>query len=456
MAKRTLGMGNAAKAKKQKTLESKQDSVDLEAPSQPTPPKDSNQLTVELPEEVDADDEISQLKGLYKTYIDSERDSDLILNGIIHECDRLLRNSQADSKEPLAAIFYKIYAIALSESANFHTDAPKKVSEFFDAAIERIEDGLEKFPRDIDLLFTKSKILVNRIALEKISQLTLESRIEDEGVSQVKRDLDEALQIYEDAELRAQELGEFAAFNSEEYWDILEAVDDLLDIVDNFGKDDEQRLEDDDDDDEEEAEAEEAEKAVEEELNVEDAEKAAAEEEEGEDEEDEDVELAESHPLYAIKNTDEYNQWWRDHTTRYLANLLKTASPSPSLRRQLNARLGQSFLQEAEIPSSVYTTLKFDEDYQGIEELEGLNVDEAKDIAQDLISKALQHLKEAEDKDEPESWVAIAEAMISLGNLHDVDSKEQESLYEEAEKLLNKANNATNGKYQDALENLIG
>ncbi|KAI5954109.1 ETT1 [Candida margitis] len=428
MAKRTLGLGKAAKAKKQKTdnepIRNRDSKTEEEAET-------SNQLTVELPEEVDANDEISQLRGLYKTYINSNRDNELIINGIIHECDRLLRNQEEGASLP--PTFYKIYSIALSELANFHTDDAKQIQEYFEASLERVDTGLEKHPDDVELLFTRSKILINQIVLQYVSQLKLSSEADEKN--KVKDLLDTALKVYESAESKAGELSKYDAFNDEEYFDILEAVDDLLDIVDNFGREEVENK-----DDKEET-----------------GEKGKKDEEDEEDEEeDNEIELDETHPLYPIKNTDEYNQWWRDHTIKYLDNLKKTTSPSQTLLREVNQRLGQSYLQESEIPTNVYTTLKYDEDYAGLEELEGLNIIQAQEIAKDLIHKALEHLKNAEDRDEPESWVNIAEAMITLGNLYELDSKEQEKLYDEAETILKKANNVTNGKYQDVLENLLG
>lgn len=432
MAKLTLGLGKAAKAKKQK-LESEPNTNDKSSSEDST-----NQLTVELPEEVDADDEISQLKGLYKAYINSDRDNELIVNGIIHECDRLLRNQEEGAALP--PTFYKIYSIALSELANFHIDDVKQIKEYFGASLERIETGLEKYPGDVELLLTRSKILINQIVLQFVSQLKLSSEKDEANVKEL---LDNALKVYELAEQKASDLSTFDAFNNDEYFDILEAVDDLLDIVDNFGKDEAG----DNDDEETEVDGKNERK--------DDKDGRHFDDEVDDDDDDGGVELEETHPLYPIKNTDEYNQWWRDHTIKYLENLNKVESPSESLIREVNQRLGQSYLQESEIPTNVYTTLKYDEDYAGLEELEGLTLYQAQDIAKDLIHKALGHLKKAEDKEEPESWVNIAEAMITLGNLYELDSKEQEQLYDEAETILKKANNATNGKYQDVLENLL-
>ncbi|KAF6065113.1 Nuclear pore complex subunit Nro1 family protein [Candida albicans] len=374
MAKRTLGLAKAAKAKKQKKEQEHQEisaSPDEESSS-------SNQLTIELPEEIDANDEISQLKGLHKTYLQSERDNELLVNGIIHECDRLLRENDSENKQPLPAVFHAIYAIALAELSKFHTEELDKVKEFFIAALERVELGLEKNPNDINLLVAKTKILLDQISLQYIAPLTLESDVKELD-KEIDELLDAALSVYESVEARAKELKDYSIFDDSETLDILEALDDILDIVDNFGK---------------------------------------------ENQEEKSVELAETHPLYKIKNSDKYDQWWRDHTHLYLDNLEKLENGSPELKREVCHRLGQSYLRESEVPYSVFTTLKYD------------MKKEAQKISQELITKALDYLKQAKDEEDPETWVSIAEAMISLGNLYEVDSKEQEDLYLEAEKIL--------------------
>ena len=122
------------------------------------------------------------------------------------------------------------------------------------------------------------------------------------------------------------------------------------------------------------------------------------------------------------------------------------------LRKELSKRLGQSLLLEAEEPSNVFTTLTYYS--KGQTSLNGLSREEARNIGQDLLKKALEFLKVAQDEEEPDSWAAVAEAMISLGNMYDLDSDEQESIYKEAEEILTRANNATNGRYDKVLENL--
>ena len=415
MAKRPLGIGKAAKSKKQKKVEE---------------PAQLNELTVELAEEIDANDELGQLKGLWHTYIKSDKDNELVVNGVIHECDRLLRNNEG--KDDLPDFFYSIYGMGLYELAHFHTDDNKKVKEYFEASLERIESGLEKYPESIDILFAKSKILVNQIPLQHISQLDVESDIKDH--CDLAELLDNALAPYELAEKTAESSKQYELFNTENL-EILQALDDLLEIVDNFGKD-------------------------------------TLEGEDDEDDDSEPIELHKNHPLHGISQSDKYNQWWRDHTIKFLefvdleGKKLKIDFEAKTkeedevhdlipLRRELCYRLGQSYLQESEVPTSVFTSLKYDEDFKDETELHGLTCEQAQNIGQELITTALKYLKGAKNENDPETWVNEAEAMISLGNLYEVDSAEQEKCYKDAEKILNKANNVTNGKYEDVLENLL-
>lgn len=419
MAKRHMGLGKASKTKKQKT----------EDVQEAAPP--SNEITVELNQEADADDEVAQLTALWKTYLDSEKENELVVNGIVHECDRLLRNSKIGGKEDgvdLEASFYAIYSLALAELAKFSAGDHVKVVEFFDAAVERADAGLEQFAESLEVLSAKGKILIDRIPLQYISQLDRETKVSEDS-PELSKALDEALEVYALAEKLAESKKEHTHFDNENF-KFLEALDDLLDMTDKFGHKDGDEDEDDEDEDE------------------------------GEEDH---VELSEDHPLYAIQSSDSYNQWWRDHVIKFLDNvdaqLSKTKEDSSkelsSLRRQICERIGRSYLQEAEIPTSVFTALAYDDDFKDKKELQGLTQKEAQKISMDLISKALKHLEWAQDEEDPDSWADYAEAMISMGNLYDVDSAEQEELYLKAEKLLNKANNATNGKYEDALENLL-
>lgn len=439
MAKRHLGLGQA-KAKKQKTAE--------EVPS--------NEITVELNQETDANDELAQLKALWKTYLISKKENELVVNGIIHECDRLLRNSKIGGEKDgveLDAGFYAIYALALAELANFNAAEHVKVVEFFDAAIERVDLGLEHFADSVELLFTKSKILIDQVPLQYISQVEIDSEVGDHP--EMGGLLDIALKAFEVAESKAISLGKYDLFDNE-HLEILETVDDVLDIVDNFGKEDD--------------------------------------EEDVDEEDDEENELSEKHPLYSIQNTDKYNKWWREHTIKYLdsvdkellrlnkvniENKQETKKETKEgaeetkgdetieeqvdentnalllLRRNICQRIGQSYLQEAEFPASVFTSLTYDEEFQDAPNLSGLSKEGSQKAAQDLISTALVHLKSARDEEDPETWVHIAEATISLGNLYELESEKQLELYKEAEGILYKANNATNGRYKDILENLL-
>ena len=452
--KRHLGLGKAAASKKQKSAPA--EIASNESTASPVP---ENELTVELGEEVNANDAIAQLRALWRDFVKTQDRSELKVNGIIHECDRILRKyhareakgdekgtgmkngtesgeangEQQDSEDidddeviELSGEFYGIYGLALSSLGFFYTEEPSKVEEFFNEAKDRISVGREKFPDSVALLFAEARVLINEIPLTSISPLTVESK-----VSKKHRDvaslLDECLAVWEKAEKLSEERKNYKYYNLENS-DFLQALDDLLDMVDNFGK---KPLEGKDSD--------------------------------SEDEDEDELTLSPKHPLFAIVESDKYNLWWREHTQRFLNNLnekirIEQISESDSrdsnlvLRRELCKRLGQSMLLEAEEPSNVFTTLTYYN--KGEKSMNGLTREDARDIGQKLLLKAIEYLRLAQDEEDPDSWAALAEAMISLGNMYELDSDEQESVYKEAEEILVRANNATNGRYEKVLENL--
>lgn len=423
MAKRHLGLAKAAKAKKHK----QNPEQDAEQPLDLA----ENQLTVELDEEIDPNDAVGQVSALWRTFSQSDDKNELMVNGIIHECDRILRKAHNEQKLDdnevieLSGRFYAIYAQALAALAFFHTEEAKKVAEFFKEASDRIELGKKAFPELVELLFAEARILMNKIPLTEVARMEADSRIgaDFEDVSAL---LDKSLGVWEQAEEQAAKASDFQHFNSENL-DFLQALDDFLDMVDNFG-----------------------------------AENMEGEDSDSEDEESALVELKEDHPLYATKKLDKYNKWWRDHSVVFLKHLdsqitaqnaTDSKHPLLELKRELCKRIGQSYLMEAEEPSSIFTTLTYYS--KDAKEMNGLTREDAQRISQELFTEALKYLKQAQDEEDPDTWANVAEAMISLANTHDLESAEQEKIYHEAEKLLDRANIATNGLYEDILENLL-
>lgn len=392
--KRPLGLGKSQK-KKQRVAED-------------TP--EPQELTVELDGSVDPNDEFSQLKALWSTFTNSDKSNELVVNGVIHECDRLLRNSEKD----LPVEFYSIYALALAEIPVFHHDELETVKGFFDAGLERVATGLEKYSSAPELLFAKSQIILSRIPLQYISQMSVAST--KEQFPDIDSLLNEALDCFANAEKLVIKEGKWELFNKENV-DILNLLDDLLDIIDNFGQEN-----------------------IDEGLDS-----------DNEDEDLPEVELEVSHPLYCIKESDKYNLFWRRHTVT-IQEKVSEHGKDGQLTRDLCTKLGQSYLMEAEGPANIYTALVYGEQ-EDQDELDGLSSKDAQRIAKELVVKAIECLMQAENPEEPQSWVDVAEAQITLGNL--CEESEQEAEYSKAEERLKKANNATHGKYQDILDNLV-
>ncbi|CEP60711.1 Ett1p LALA0_S01e17216g [Lachancea lanzarotensis] len=427
MAKRTLGLGKQNKGlKKQKKAEAGI-GTDAATPTPETTPA-ANQITVEVEENVDPDNELVQLRGLWDTYFKSDRSDELVLNGIVHECDRLLRenetsesSSEKDGKSTSLTLtdeFYAIFALALSELTIFKAgeeeegDAneqqteknAKAVSEFFDAALERCVSHLEKEPESSLLQLVKAKITLQRIPLQYISKLT----VTDKNASKLK--------LHELLEQAKQDLKVDVNY-PELALEVLQQFDDLLDIVENFGHEDD----------------------IDEGLDS-DAE-----------DELEEVQLSTKHPLYQIRKELAENYAF---LRKQLKSLLKLVPQGTKLHRSISRRLGQLHLTAAEKPSQVFLHLTYEND-EDEKEIDGLSAPVAQTEALNFVTDAVKYLEHASEDDEPQTWVDVAEALTDAGNLYDADSKEQEQCYAKAEKLLRKANKATHGKYQDILDNLL-
>lgn len=409
MAKRALGLGQKNKEKKRK-LEEKQGSE----PKDATPGAD--QISVELDENADLDNELAQLKGLWKTYFNSERENEFVLNGIVHECDRLLRQSNEDAaiKSLLNDEFHSVYALALSELTIFkagedeETKDRKAVKEFFNNALERCELGQSSFPDSNLLRLVKAKIIIQRIPLEYISQLNLKSAKND-----LKADLNALLESAK-SDFNVYEADLDLSF------EVLQMVDDLLDIIENFGHEDD----------------------IDEGLDSDD-----------EDELDR-IELPASHPLYLLqKNVPENYKWLREN----MVNLLDHIQDKDSkLYHNVARTVGHLYLKLAEEPSNIFMRLQYgDDESDSSKNANAKNCSKAQTEALKFTKEALEFLEKGKIADEPETWVEVAEAFIDLGNLYDYQSKDQENAYSVAEGILKKANKASHGKFQDILDNLL-
>ena len=410
MAKRPLGLGKQNREKKRKVETGEK--TDDEPSRESTPAR--SQMSVELDDDADLDDELAQLKGLWSKYFHSDRDDEYVLNGIVHECDRLLRLSEENEevKKTLNDVFHGIYALALSELTIFKagdeeaTQEKRRedVSSFFDSAIERVELGLSRFPDSQFLKLILSKIIFQRIPLEHIS--TLDSKSKDGKlnlVEQFERGK-EHFSVYEN--------------DTELTYEILQMMNDLLDIIENFGR--EQSIQEGIDSDNEE----------EEELI--------------------DIELEPEHPVYPLQQSLEENyEWLREHFGKLFDAMNTDMEIYPSVANTI----GELYLKKAEEPSKIFLGLQYDDDSTA--KASDKEAKAAQKTALTHTKKALQYLEKAKLEDDPDTWVQVAEAYIDLGNLLDNESVEQEKAYKTAEEILSKANKASHGKFQDVLDNFL-
>ncbi|AOW04447.1 uncharacterized protein YALI1_D27995g [Yarrowia lipolytica] len=210
MAKRPLGLNKANKSKKKK-LDSAEKAEKAVAKEISPENDESAEPAPALTLDADEEDDMGQLESLYKNWTSSERDSPRILHGVVHECDSLLQKAKG---EGLPARFHEIYAASLLDLAEFADKkkpvkkkkvksddvAPETSDMFVDAALERVETGLEQYPEDAGLLFVKSRALKQDID-EKMSAVSKEER--KETAKKMISQLNKILEVFKLAQKHA-------------------------------------------------------------------------------------------------------------------------------------------------------------------------------------------------------------------------------------------------------------
>lgn len=397
MAKRALGLGKRNKEKKRKV----ESSTPNERSESPAP--GAEQLQVEIEDNADLDDELVQLRGLWSNYFHSDRENEYVLNGIVHECDRLLREADKDEKAKslINDEFHALYALALSELTIFKAaEEGEDIAPYFENALERAELGLKSNPKSDLLKLAIAKIIIQRIPLQFVSNLSVDSK-----ATEIPVDLFEQLE-----KAKKNFTGEP---DLELGFEVLHMFDDLLDILENFGL----------------------------ENNV----------DEGLDSDEEDelepVVLKKSHPLYRLQKSIPENYIWLRETMQKLLEQIEDSK----LRVEVARSLGHLYLKAAEEPSSLFLQQYDDEEAAD----DSKEARKAQTEALAHTETALDYLKKAQVEDEPKTWVEVAEAYIDLGNIHDYQSAEQEKAYQTAEDILKRANRASHGRFQDILDNLL-
>lgn len=280
------------------------------------------------------------------------------------------------------------------------------------ACFERAEQALADCASSPLVSLARAKVQFQRVPLEFVSQLTAESR-----ESRLQLALESQLQAGREAFTVVP--GDLALS-----LEVLRSFDDLLDIVENFGDA----------------------RAADEGLDSD--EEAGGEGEADADAADVGVELASTHPLFPVRENLPSHYDWLEEALGSLDAVATTAADAKLLRDIATAR-GELALRRAQPAVQHYLQEAYGDDTEITEQTRELGVGAAA-----MLRVALEHLERAQDPEDPDTWVAVAEATIELGNVLEQDSEEQARAYADAEGLLERANVAAHGKYKDVLENL--
>ncbi|KAK9477617.1 negative regulator of Ofd1/Enhancer of translation termination 1 [Lipomyces japonicus] len=359
------------------------------------------EATIELPNDVDPNDEFAQLYALHKSYLDSTRESPKLLHAIVHESDRILRNSSDPSSVP--AKFHKVYADALAmlsvfakkPSSNNKKNKDKQQQQqkhdknkieqdgdlpedFINAAIERATIGLDAYPTSAELLVTRSECYLT------LSELKLQHSAKSKTVEGCVELIQKSLQDYDSVEQILQ--SDDATLTEDlNLYKTLARISNVLETT----------LESDF--------------------------------------------LAERFP--------EFYEWTENKWQNALAS-----NPDD---KDLHKGIGSFYLARAS-PYLAVVEYQYDEDDDDDNDnAHGENNESsATKQAKSYVQKSLDHLSRVESDDNGELMVTVGEAMISLANLYDQGSTEQQELYNQAIERLKKAEGLGIGDFQSLIDEL--
>ncbi|KAF6010658.1 hypothetical protein HII13_002771 [Brettanomyces bruxellensis] len=371
MGKRQLGIGRNLRKRQKTEVASKAEKKQANGLKESAEKDTEEYITVPLDEEADAEDPTSQLRALWKTWLDSDRESELLLNGIVNECDRLVRladkvsKTRKDQTIELESDVYAIFGMALAELAKFHTEdttAGSTVKDYFDNAVERIELGEARKPENGIIRLAHASVDLSRIPLEYISKMDLDSKAK--AFPNIEKLLDKALEEYS------------SGYRQKWVLEIFDSLDDLIDIVKSFGEDHNEQIDSDDEESLEKAEAGANGKTI----------------------------VKKEHPLYQlIEQVEEDGNKYSSFFEKQLLNFLKEVS----VAKKATAG-GEELKQGAESKLGLWLLAK-------AAELQFEGEDKAHDEGIKILRKAIEHLEKSWNEEIPSTWVDLAEAKNQLG-----------------------------------------
>ncbi|KAJ3197643.1 inhibitor of Brome mosaic virus [Irineochytrium annulatum] len=169
-------------------------------------------MTVQLADDGEDLDEIGELKQLYASahekLAEEHEDGKLLIQGVVHECDRILRvssKSETDrAKGGLPWDFFLIYGLALYRLALVIRDAEGEAEEdgaafteacdFLDAAVDRFNNGVEALEAEVEKKTEGNWTLheaIGRVRMEKANMLVRHKQTEGDGESGVDDEIEE-------------------------------------------------------------------------------------------------------------------------------------------------------------------------------------------------------------------------------------------------------------------------